>query len=263
MKQTEKRERRLIVRFILIVLACGVLGYFVGMFMAEYGGNIHPLPQGAMESITRMFPFLFAGYNLVLFAACLIINRKAKGLLTAWDGEEETVLDTIEHLLNYPILLSNIALILNLFAFPLSIQLAEWTDLGKKTEGFGILAVLVIFLLGYVWILAVQNAALKMEKTMNPEKRGSLFELNFQKTWESSCDEGQKIMIYKASHQACKITSITCLILWTAALMAQLTLGTGILPVLCVCVIFLVLNVSYIVTSMRLEAGEKGGQQVL
>ena len=42
-----------------------------------------------------------------------------------------------------------------------------------------------------------------------------------------------------------------------------MTLGTGILPVLCVCVIFLVLNVSYIVTSMRLEAGEKGGQQVL
>ena len=35
MKQTEKRECRLIVRFILIVLACGVLGYFVGMFMAE------------------------------------------------------------------------------------------------------------------------------------------------------------------------------------------------------------------------------------
>ena len=169
MKQTEKRERRLIVRFILIVLACGVLGYFVGMFMAEYGGNIRPLPQSAMESITRMFPFLFAGYNLVLFAACLIINRKAKGLLAAWDGEEETVLDTIEHLLNYPILLSNIALILNLFAFPLSIQLAEWTDLGKKTEGFGILAVLVIFLLGYVWILAVQNAALKMEKTMKIE----------------------------------------------------------------------------------------------
>ncbi len=116
-----------------------------------------------------MFPFLFAGYNLVLFAACLIINRKAKGLLTAWDGEEETVLDTIEHLLNYPILLGNIALILNLFAFPLSIQLAEWTDLGKKIEGFGILAVLVIFLLGYVWILAVQNAALKMEKTMKIE----------------------------------------------------------------------------------------------
>ena len=57
MKQTEKRERRLIVRFILIVLACGVLGYFVGMFMAEYGGNIRPLPQSAMESITRMFPF--------------------------------------------------------------------------------------------------------------------------------------------------------------------------------------------------------------
>ena len=69
MKQTEKRERRLIVRFILIVLACGVLGYFVGMFMAEYGGNIRPLPQSAMESITRMFPFLFAGYNLELFAA--------------------------------------------------------------------------------------------------------------------------------------------------------------------------------------------------
>ena len=250
----EKKEGYLIFRFILITLCCGIVGYFIGKGVARIPEHFLQMPQRILESGTRFFPFVFAGYNIILALSCLMMNYRAKKRLTEWDGVDEDVLDSIEHKLNYPLLLANIAMTLNLLAFPLAIEMMESQNIDNSTERRFMVAVMVILVLGFVWIIVVQNTALNLTKKMNPEKRGSMFQLNFQKTWENSCDEAQKLVMYQAGCRAFKTVSITCMALWIVTLTAQLMFHTGILPVLCVCIIFMTGNISYFAVVMKAES---------
>ena len=38
----------------------------------------------------------------------------------------------------------------------------------------------------------IAKLVVDLEKKLNPEKKGSVFEMQFQKTWLESCDEAQK-----------------------------------------------------------------------
>ncbi len=253
----EKKEGYLIFRFILIILGCWAAGYFVGRGAAHIPDDYLKLPQRILENGTRFFPFVFAGYNIILALSCFILNYRAKKRLTEWDGVDEDVLDSVDHKLNYPIFLANIAMIMNMFSFPLAIEMTESPVFENGEQEIFMAAVMVILFLGFVWITAVQYTVLKLTRRMNPEKRGSVFQLNFHKIWESSCDEAEKMAMYQAGFRAFKTVSNTCMVLWIVTLTMQLLFQTGIFPVLCVCIIFLAGNISYFVAAMKNESANR------
>jgi hypothetical protein len=92
-----------------------------------------------------------------------------------------------------------------------------------------------------------------MIKKFNPEKKGSAFDMNFQKQWEDSCDEGQKLVLYKSGYTAYKYVNYTCLILLVLGMVSMISFKTGILPILFVSAIYLVTTIAFTVTSMKLE----------
>ena len=69
--------------------------------------------------------------------------------------------------------------------------------------------------------------------------------MKFDRKWEASSDEAERQIMYKAAYTAFRAANMACLIIWTIAVVIQMFVHTGVFPVICICAIWLVLNVTY------------------
>ena len=95
-----------------------------------------------------------------------------------------------------------------------------------------------------------------LTKKMNPEKRGSVYDMKFQERWWESCDEAERRQIGQASYKAYVTVSRFCPYCWGVLLLGNMVFHYGILPGAVVLVIWAVLSVSYTREAIRL--GRRG-----
>lgn len=126
-------------------------------------------------------------------------------------------------------------------------------DLPSKQFGVLSLVMIATFMVGNAGIIAFQKLGVDIIKKMNPEKKGSIFDTRFADKWEASCDEAQKMIIYKSAYKAYKNVSICCVLFWVIATLGDMFFQTGLLPIILVSVIWLVQALSYMLESMKLE----------
>lgn len=112
-----------------------------------------------------------------------------------------------------------------------------------------------VFVVGNLAQLKQQQLMVDLEKEMNPSKKGSVYDAKFRDKWEESCDELEKIKIYKSAYKAYKTTAMTCMVLWVVTACLSIAFKTGPLPSIAVTVIWLVQTVSYCREAIKLERG--------
>ena len=190
--------------------------------------------------------------GIPLLSTAWIVYGRCKELLRARSQEDEEVLDRVEMLLNYPILLSSSYMIFEFFFFAGMVMYTE--SLRDK----------IIGMLGYVITLAliiiIQQKAVDLLKEMNPEKKGSIYDMDFAKKWEKSCDEAEQLLMYKSSYIAFRYTTITCIVIWLLLVLLGMVYDIGILPVACVTVIWFIQTLSYCIASIKLTKKKQGGK---
>jgi hypothetical protein len=252
----KQSERRIYITFAGVLVGSFLIGVLMGTGIAALKGTLGGLEQlwsRIRQLAVYVMPVVFAGYNAVLFAVSLHIYHKNKRLADLWDGEDEEVIDRIEHQLNFPMLFASISMILNYMFFVILVELAAFTELSKAASRVVMALNIGIFVLGFAWYIVVAKLVVELEKRLNPEKRGNVLDLKFTKRWEESCDEAEKQVIGQCAYKAFGTTNTTCMILWLIAFLSEFTFHTGVFPVVCICVIWLVQNVSFIGTAMKLE----------
>lgn len=120
-------------------------------------------------------------------------RRKFKG----WDGEDEVALERMSKQREWAMLLGSICMILEFFALSANICYGGGAGALVGTGGF---------LIATVLSMALQKQVVDLEKEISPEKSGSVFALNFEKEWEQSCDEAERLMIYRSAYSAFRAT---------------------------------------------------------
>ena len=70
-----------------------------------------------------------------------------------------------------------------------------------------------------------------LERRINPEKRGSVYDMKFQKTWMDSCDEAERAQIGQACYRAYMVGTKVCIFLWVALLILNFVFDFGLLPI--------------------------------
>lgn len=253
----EKQEKKkTFARFILVLAVCFVLGIAAGVLTVRLQ-EMEPDLDAMLRRMGRIMaygvPVLLFVLNAVTGLSCLHIIKKAKKSVALWDGEEEENIKKTEDSLGTGLFLSNIMYICNCFLYAAGMHLGLEMDLLKMHQRCIFLAVLLLFLAGMVLLVAVQKSIVDITKKINPEKRGDVFDLHFRRQWEESCDEAQKLHIYKAGYAAFKATQTTCLFLWVACVCADMAFHVGLLPVLMVSILWLVSTASYMIMGARLE----------
>ena len=249
----KKDDKKAIKGFFIIMIVSGLIGGVIGFLTSFAKDNlIQPVANVMMNLLWVAVPYGNLIITAVGGAFILYFYRKAKFQFKSWDGDDEVEINRIEMLLSYVIWISSVIMILSFFFFAagLTVNIGDIFDTISRTN-------LILWFVGYFVAVTVtiitQQRVVNFEKIINPEKQGSVFELNFQKKWVNTCDEAERMNIYQSSFKAYKTVTMTCVILWLFCVLGMTMWDLGIMPVAMVTIIWLVQTTSYCMESIRIS----------
>lgn len=257
-KQQNKKALKI---FIPVILAAAALGFVlgIGIIILQTQGDVGI--SGAMNFFHSLALFGAPWAVIIVTAAGLLATglhissaRKVYKSAdeSAVDGEmDEGAIKRIEAKLSDGLAVQSLTQILQFMFFGIFIvNLNDYVWLGSLPVA--IIAILA-FMAGIFAGIRQQQVIVDIEKLLNPSKDGSVYDVNFKKKWEASCDELEKSQIYQAAYKAYKAGTFTCIVLWLIFASLGPLLQAGILPVVAVSVIWLVMTAAYLMEARKLE----------
>ena len=261
-KVNEKKVRRkkedlkyLIIMLVMVTASAGG-GYIAGRIM----GKIKTFPEFTNDFFMKLsiiMSVIFLAINIMLLIVAVVCLSKARKQFKQWDGEDEDLADKIERIVFIPICLSSIFTIINMFLFAVCINLDINTEMSKGAEKAFMFANIIIFIVSCIITVGTQKKCVDIVKDMNPEKKGSIFDMHFSKKWADSCDEAEMFYVYKASATAFKVMSTLCMVLWIICVIADLFFEIGIVPVTMVTIIWVAGAAAYQIGVCRAEKSNR------
>lgn len=257
-REIKQANRKALPKFLLILAISMVVSGVMGYASARYGLN--ELGQGLNRAGdffgTHIAPWLLLTVAIFLPAICVPLYFATKKRLASWDGENEEISDSIDRKLSGMIWLTGAALIVSYFFIAASYS-GGFAMLEKG--GVGMIALsIAAFLTIMAEAVLLQQKCVDMAKQMNPEKKGSVYDMKFQERWIDSCDEAEKSMIGKCAYRAYTATNTACAFLAPALAICALIFGIGFLPSLVVCIVWIVNQSAYCREALRYStAGNK------
>ena len=265
--EKNKRENKAALKkFIPMLIVCAVIGGITGgvssfIGYSDFSGSI---AEAALLIVNMMSPWAVIILGVSSFIACWAIYRKARAMYqealaaAEADGEsgepDEQIFEEVEDKLSQGMFILSVIMIVQMLFF--GIMMADLENIAVHSFAITMVAT-GVFVAGNLAQLKQQQLMVDLEKEMNPSKKGSVYDAKFRDKWEESCDELEKIIIYKSAYKAYKTTALTCVILWIVTATLSIAFKTGPLPSIAVTVIWLVQTVSYCREAMKLERGGK------
>lgn len=242
----KKENRKALPKFFLVVLAAALFGGVLGFLSGWMGRSSvrEAVPEALDYIVGGVLPWLIPAAFLALLSAAVWQYRRARRLFESWDGETEDIADQVSSCLNWVLLLTSVTMVLDFFL----LSAASYSRLP-----YGALVNAAVFLAAVVAIMLLQQRVVDLTRRMNPEKRGSVYDMNFQKKWLDSCDEAERQQIGQASYRAYRAGGTACVALWAALLVLDFTFEIGVLPSFVALLLWGVLQVSYILECIRLS----------
>lgn len=259
-QEIKEANRKAMPMFILLVIAGAAAGGIMGFVIAKYG--LHGFSEN-IERVADVFSTFVAPWMMFTIAVFvpLILSpyyMKTKKMLLSWDGEDEEISDGIEKRLSVIIWVTSCGLIISYFligaVYSKGLEIFDNNKGGILPFSVGVVAFMAILVEAVIF----QQKCVDLAKIMNPEKKASVYDMRFQKKWMESCDEAEKIIVGKCAFKAYSVTNSVCYVLEIVLVICALAFGTGFLPVLVVCIIWLVNTSVYCRESMKYsKAGNK------
>lgn len=253
-QQYQKEDKKAFKKFLFVLFISVIVGFIIGFFSAFIKDIWTIEASEGIKRIGRVFA-VYGGYiiTVVLLFVSMILYRKSRKEFLAWDGEDEEIENKIELWMSYVSWFSQLIMIFSYFF----LGTGAYVQLGNKevmkemldTNFVGWILNLILVLGSMLFSLVVsmylQQKVVNFTKELNPEKQGSVYDLNFGKKWWSSFDEAEKFVTYKSSYSAMKATSYVCMGLWLFCLIGMIFFDFGVLPLIMVLVIWLVQTSAY------------------
>ena len=239
----KRDNRRALPKYLLTILLYGLLGGVLGFFTGVAGaaGVAETVRQALDRLLAVCAPWGIVASAVILLGAGWYLYAAAKRRFTAWDGEDEDTMDDVERQLSWALLLTGLMIVLDFFFFAASIIYERF------------LQDLILFLASVAVLVVLQQKIVDLERRINPEKRGSVYDMKFQKTWMDSCDEAERAQIGQACYTAYRVGNKVCVFLWVALLILNFVFDFGLLPIAAVLVVWGVMQTAYALECIRLS----------
>ena len=239
----KRDNRRALPKYLLTILLYGLLGGVLGFFTGVAGaaGVAETVRQALDRLLAVCAPWGIVASAVILLGAGWYLYAAAKRRFTAWDGEDEDTMDDVERQLSWALLLTGLMIVLDFFFFAASIIYERF------------LQDLILFLASVAVLVVLQQKIVDLERRINPEKRGSVYDMKFQKTWMDSCDEAERAQIGQACYTAYRMGNKVCVFLWVALLILNFVFDFGLLPIAAVLVGWGVMQTAYALECIRLS----------
>ena len=248
--ENQKAFPRFLGILVVASLIGGVLGGLSGV--AGYFWEDHTAFGAAFAHLLgAASPWAMAACAAVLLGLGLYQYRKSDTAFHGWDGEDEDVMQRAEERLSWALLLDSLTVIVSFFFFNAGI-----VYLPQEVDS-AMIPLLAIFLVVIALSILLQQKTVDLTKEINPEKRGSVYDMKFQERWWESCDEAERRQIGQASYKAYTTLNKFCPYCWGVLFLVNMIFHYGILPSTVVLLVWAVLTVSYTREAIRLSRGSR------
>lgn len=251
-RENKKEDKRALRKFFIILMIAFMVGFAVGIYGIILGDIVTEETSGKELLIDMLRNFsIYGGYvvTTILVLTCFILHKMCRREYAAWDEEDEEVLSGIETKQSFVMWFANLILYGTYLFFSLGIW-AVGIGNGSYLSEYGVEKFLalsgVVFLhmaYGMIAGCIIQQKAVNLLKEINPEKKGSIYDMKFQNKWMENCDEAERFTVYKCSFKTFKVMQITGIVLWMICLFSQMTFGTGVFATVVV-TIYLIIQTS-------------------
>lgn len=259
MKNNKKQIIKTLVIAVGIMIASFFVGFGIGMASGAFGDfDLSALKEFAKSALIYATPWVLFAVTAFVVVFTLVTYGKSKKAFTAWDGEDEESIENTERLIDIAVSVLTVGFIvflmlLGMWSYTVNSLMDKETFLSMFPV---ILAVYVVFIGDMIFTLAMQRACVQLVKKINPEKKGEVLALNFQKEWEGSMDEAQKQMTFEAGYRTFKFMNYAFLVGWVVTLMGTY-FGLSLEPVVFVSLLWLAMTVVYVVYGYKIEHKNK------
>lgn len=237
-KQVDKKALKIFIPCLLVAFVVGFVLSALGNFMEENLGDI--IANGIEAVLRAISPYANLVLNGIGIVVSVIILVNVKKRITTWDGEDEEEYKKIDGSMSVVLMIINVVFIMSYFFFAAGF---DYCIVGAT------LIELICYFAGFIIALAgnmiIQSKVINIYKEMNPEKQGSVYSMDFNKQWEKSCDEAEKLQIYKAAYGSYQFCNIFYIVLWLLCILGNQIWHFGIMPATIVTVIWLAQSISY------------------
>lgn len=234
--ESKREDKKHLGKFFLLCIGGFVLGIVLGLVMA-FGEKIESLPEtisGGMYNFAQaVAPYFGVAFCAIMIIVLMLVKSKVTKMIQAWDGEDEDEYQKIDDILGNALTALNIGTVVEYFFF------AVGFDGMRSRDGFAEGCYFLGFIFTLVIVTVGQQIIINMAKQVNPEKKGSIYDTKFVDKWEDSCDEAEKILIYKSAYKTYTKMSGLFVALWVFCIFGNGFFGFGLMPVTLVSLIWL------------------------
>jgi len=235
-QENKKEDKKHLGKFFLLLIGGFLLGVVMGIVMA-FGENVESLPTAISEATYNfaqaIAPYVGIVYCVMMVLMLFVVKSKVTKMIKAWDGEDEDEYRKIDGILGNALTALNIGTIVEYFFFAVGFE----GIVGRS--GFADACYFLGFILTLVIVMVGQQIIITMTKEVNPEKKGSIYDTKFVDKWEDSCDEAEKILIYKSAYKTYTKMSGFYVSLWVFCIFGNGFFNFGLMPVTLVSLIWL------------------------
>ncbi len=223
-------NRKTVLKFIAFMLLAVFMGFIFGIVMDNE--IIKACFISAYDVLRQYELHFYLVLNIVMCSLCIGLYVKSKILAEKWDGVDENQIDKIDVYLDIAGSINWFTLIAGVMLWGLSISnIKRWAD--PKTAWI-IHMVLVFFCIG--WTFTMRGKIMSFKHKLDCEEKIHVLDLHFERKYFESRDEGQKMIIYRATYDAHKGLRYIYAVLFFIAITCKLFFGTGDFPVVIICV---------------------------
>lgn len=245
-KVIDKENKTYGKRFVLFILAAGVVGGIIGIASRFFAnGSIYAGIRNAYLVIRVVAAYITVPMVIAAAVITHFLYHKGKRLYENIEEDNEEQMNAIDATLGRGLALTSVTMIVGYFLFALGILGTMDRNPYEISTDTAMLMCFGGLILNIIYVVVYQRKIVDLIKKMNQEKHGSLYDPKFNEKWEASCDEAELAQIHEAGYYAFKKARLCCMILWLVCVNGIINFHFGIIPVSMVSIIWLVLTLSY------------------
>lgn len=253
-QEIRKEDKKSLPKLLLFMLCAAIIGFPIGFGMGYLGKNgIDWLPETLEQFWKISALWMIPVFALLLALPSLLLCTGMKKAISQLGEEDDAAFGRIDSRLGVSMLLSAAFTICVFFGLAVILSVCD------GMSGAQLLTGLAELIAGLTLATIAQKKAVDLTKLLYPEICGSVFDTRFVKTWEESCDEREKSMIWQSGYRAYRTTSAVYPLLFAVIAVGAIPFGYGPLPAGIVLLMWLIQTMSYCIHAIGIESRTKKG----
>lgn len=245
----QDKRRKTFWKFVGLMVVCALGGGVVGFVIGMKNESLSSVITMLLDFIGRSGFYVMALIGLGSFLLALHYYYVGKRLFARWDGEEDAKLDEIEGKISFALLFISVGFIFTIVFAGIGLADFKHDAADAWVLIIDVVAMIVITLL----LTMLQRRCVELEIALNPEKRGDVLDRRFQKDWIESCDEQERLAVYRSSYRAYQVSQKAAPMIILIMILVSMVTNIGAIPFLAVGGVWLIQSMTYMKSAIKVE----------